>query len=166
MAKPNEQQFKFVQEYLIDLDPQAAAIRAGYSAKTAHTIASELLRKPHIAALLKEEQAKYRQKSWISKDRIVEELATIAFFDIRELYGEDNKLIDVKKLPRQTAAAISSIKRNEVKGYIVAEEIITGEVIEVRANDKIKAIAELAKLMGFYEPIKTDGTQTMTVVFK
>lgn len=48
MAKMTAKQQRFCDEYLIDLDGTKAAIRAGYSAKTAAVIASENLRKPYI----------------------------------------------------------------------------------------------------------------------
>ncbi|MBA8838348.1 phage terminase small subunit [Ochrobactrum sp. RH2CCR150] len=77
-------QERFVAEYLIDLNATQAAIRAGYSEKTAQQQRSRLL----LNVLVQEAIAKGREKTAakleITKERIVDELAKIAFADIRK----------------------------------------------------------------------------------
>ena len=74
-------QTRFVQEYLIDLNATQAAIRAGYSAKTAFAIGHENLSKPNIAAAITEAQAKRAERAEITADRVLEELGEIGFAD-------------------------------------------------------------------------------------
>lgn len=70
MALTDKQQ-RFVAEYLIDLNATRAAIRAGYSAKTARSVGSENLTKPDVAALIRERQAKVAEKAeWTAADRL------------------------------------------------------------------------------------------------
>lgn len=58
MAGLTDKQQRFVDEYLIDLNATQAAIRAGYSEKTANEIGAENLAKPSIAKAIAEAQAK------------------------------------------------------------------------------------------------------------
>lgn len=55
-------QARFVSEYMIDLNATQAAIRAGYSAKTAKQIGQENLTKPDVAAAIAERQGKVAKK--------------------------------------------------------------------------------------------------------
>jgi phage terminase small subunit len=81
----NARQVRFVQEYLLDLNATQAAIRAGYSAKTAKVIGSENLTKPDIAAAIGSAQQKRAERVQISADSVLRELQTIAAADPREL---------------------------------------------------------------------------------
>ena len=67
-------QARFVDEYLVDLNGTQAAIRAGYSPKTAHVIATENLRKPKIALRIAERQAERAEKTQLTTEWIVERL--------------------------------------------------------------------------------------------
>ena len=71
-------QQRFVEEYLIDLNATQAAIRAGYSAKTAAETGYENLRKPQIAEAIAESQAKRSQRTEIDADWVLERLARLA----------------------------------------------------------------------------------------
>jgi phage terminase small subunit len=76
---PKQQQF--VQEYLVDLNATQAAIRAGYSPRTANRIASENLSKLDIQATIDSEIAERSRRTEVTLDRVVKELAAIAFAD-------------------------------------------------------------------------------------
>ncbi|MET3512754.1 hypothetical protein ABIC63_000519 [Pseudacidovorax sp. 1753] len=97
---PKEQ--RFVDEYLIDLNGTQAAIRAGYSASSARQIASENLSKPYIQHAIAEARRAQQQRTRITADRVVQEIANVALADARELvevrtgccrccYGEGHK---------------------------------------------------------------------------
>lgn len=74
----NPKQQRFVQEYLIDLNATQAAIRAGYSEKTAKAIGSENLTKPDIAAAVKEAIEKRTEQADVTVQRIVDGLLSEA----------------------------------------------------------------------------------------
>lgn len=79
MAELSEKQKRFVAEYLIDLNATQAAIRAGYSAKTARSVGSENLTKPDIAAAIAKAQARVAEKAeWTAAERL---LALKTIFD-------------------------------------------------------------------------------------
>ena len=78
-----EKQKRFVSEYLVDLNATQAAIRAGYSQKTADRIGAELLGKTWVAAEIQKEIKKREQRTNITQDRVLEELAAIAFARVK-----------------------------------------------------------------------------------
>jgi len=72
-------QQRFVEEYLIDLNATQAAIRAGYSKKTAGRIASQNLSKLDIQMAISEAIQKRSERTQITADRVLQEYALIAF---------------------------------------------------------------------------------------
>lgn len=74
----NAKQRAFAVEYVKDRNATQAAIRAGYSAKTAYSQAHDLLKKPEIQSLIKELEDAAAERSAITVDRIVERLNKIA----------------------------------------------------------------------------------------
>ena len=64
----------FVEEFLVDLNAKQAAIRAGYSEKTATEIGSENLRKPHVSDAIREAMASRSERTGITADMVVEAL--------------------------------------------------------------------------------------------
>ena len=81
----NSKQQRFVEEYLIDLNATQAAILAGYSPKTANVIGCENLSKPEISNAISRAMAERSRRTGISQDRVVQELAKIAFVNITDI---------------------------------------------------------------------------------
>jgi len=106
-------QKRFVAEYLIDLNATQAAIRTGYSAKTAASQGARLLKQGGVARAVQAAQQARAVRTEITQDRVLQELARIAFFDIRRLYREDGSMKDPCELDADTAAALASIEVKE-----------------------------------------------------
>lgn len=85
MAKLTPKQERFVEEYLIDLNATQAAIRAGYSPNTAKDIGCENLVKPNIRACIDKEMAERSKRTGINKDRVIRELARLAFVNANDV---------------------------------------------------------------------------------
>ena len=85
MSKLNEKQKRFVDEYLIDLNANQAAIRAGYSVKTARSIASELLTKPNIQEEIQRRVDDRAKRTEITQDSVLQLWWQQANVDINEL---------------------------------------------------------------------------------
>ncbi|WP_310731021.1 terminase small subunit, partial [Burkholderia multivorans] len=100
---------RFVDEYLIDLNATKAAERAGYSKRTAGQIGFELLKKPEIAEAISEAMKAREQRTGITQDRVLRELARIAFFDPRKLFDADGRPLPISELDDDTAAAIAGL---------------------------------------------------------
>src|SRR3954452_24234115 len=81
----NERQRRFVAEYLLDLNATQAAIRAGYAAATANRTGPRLLSNVGVAAGIAEAQAGRSRRTEVTQDRVVLELARIAFSDSRRV---------------------------------------------------------------------------------
>jgi phage terminase small subunit len=76
--KLTPKQQRFVDEYLVDLNATQAAIRAGYSQKTARAIGAENLTKPDIAAAIEASRAKATEKAELSVGWVLESLRAVA----------------------------------------------------------------------------------------
>lgn len=142
MAALAEKQATFVQEYLIDLNATQAAIRAGYSPGSAARYAVELLNKTHVAEAIKRAMQERNQRVEISQDRILEELARIAFGDLRDAvtWGKEGvKLKESAELTEDQAAAISEVSETSTK---------EGGSTRIKRHDKVKAIELLMRHKG------------------
>lgn len=87
-----KKQKRFVEEYLIDLNATQAAIRAGYKAENARQLANENLTKPYIAAAIDRAMAERSKRTGINQDRVIQELARIAFVKITDGIGENGEI--------------------------------------------------------------------------
>lgn len=103
-------QAAFVREYLIDLNATQAAIRAGYSAKTAEQQGPRLLGNVGVSQAIAAAQQKRADKLEITAERVLQELARIAFFDPRKLLREDGEPRALSELDDDTAAAIGGLE--------------------------------------------------------
>ena len=87
----NSRQEMFCNEYIVDYNATKAALRAGYSKKTAGSIGSENLKKPEILARVRELQEEKRQKLVISEAFVVTELLE-TYRSCREAFDGKNAL--------------------------------------------------------------------------
>jgi phage terminase small subunit len=99
-------QTMFVSGFLIDGNATAAAKRAGYSERTAEKIGSENLRKPEIAKAIASKQAMRLERNEVSADRIIAQLAAIAFADPRKLFHDDGAMKPLSELDDDMRAAL------------------------------------------------------------
>ena len=102
-------QARFVEEFLFDLNATQAAIRAGYSAKTAKAIGCENLAKPDIAAAIAEAQAARSERTKIDTDWVLTRLADEVTADLAGLYAESGALKPISEWPliwRRSACAV------------------------------------------------------------
>ncbi len=159
-------QTRFVQEYLIDLNATQAAIRAGYSAKTATEQGSRLLTNVKVQAAVQEAQAATAERTEVTVDRVVNELALIAFNDIGNyLTMEDGKVgrLDWSKLPPGATKCIQEITQEEHTGGRGHD---TGETrrTKFKLYSKKDALDLLGKHLGMFDDKSTfDGTLNVIV---
>ena len=134
----------FVEEYLVDRNATQAAIRAGYSEKTAHVIGQENLRKPAIASAVQAAMDERSERTQITADNVLNELAKIGFSDVRSLFTPDGNLKPVSDLDDSAAACLSSIEITTRKARGGDDDEIE-EVAKVRLWDKRAALVDLGK---------------------
>ncbi len=137
-----KKQKRFAEEYLIDLNATQAAIRAGYSPGTAKSIGSENLTKPDIQAYIAKAMAERSKRTGVNADRVVTELAKIAFVNASDVIDADTATLKPDAAPEDTAA-IQSVK---VKTF--GED---GLEREIKMADKLKALELLGKHLGMFK---------------
>ena len=135
-----EKQKRFVEEYLIDLNAKQVAIRAGYSVKNADKIGSELLGKTRVQQAVSEAIAERSRRTGVNQDRVVRELARIAFSNFSDIVDPDTARIR-EDATEDDLACIQSIK-------IKPNEF--GTEREVRLFDKRAALVDLGKHLGMW----------------
>lgn len=155
--KLTKKQQLFVDEYLIDLNATQAAIRAGYSVNSARDIGCENLTKPNIQQAIAEHMAERSKRTGVNQDRIVLELAKIAFVNMGDL-------IDLKNGSILTTAKTDDLACIEGFKYKESDNDYGGSVErEVKFASKLRALELLGKHLGMWND-KLDVNITQPVV--
>lgn len=140
--KLTPKQQRFIDEYLVDLNATQAAIRAGYSEKTARQLAARLLTNVNIQAELQKKQGKLQGKLEITQEKVLQELASIAFANgadfAQVVRGAGVYITPTDQLPPEKLPAIAGIKEG-------------ANGIEVKLHDKVRALELLSKYLGILD---------------
>lgn len=157
-------QKRFCDEYLIDFNASRAYKTAYKSCKsdlTARTNASKLLTKTNIQKYISEKQKEIEEKTEITQKKIIQELAKIALFNIKDIYNENGTLKKVTELDDDTAKAISGVKILQKAGAMeislsktndeIPLEHIPEQTVEFKTNDKTRALELLGKHLGMFK---------------
>lgn len=146
------------------LNGREAAIEAGYSEKTARQKAGALLKHPEIKAYIEEKKAERSKRMEITADTITKEWQKIAFSNIGDLHNTWIKRKDFEKLTTEQKACIQSIDTKVEKKYdSVLETDYYVEYIKVRLYDKLKALENLGKHIGYYEVDNEQSKPQVTI---
>ncbi len=140
-----ERQERFVEEYLVDLNAAQAAIRAGYSRKSASSAGPRLRRLPHIKARIERAMAERTERVRIEQDRVVAELARLAFSDVREFARWDEGGVRVREseaLGPDQSACIAEIVESPGRD---------GRKLKVKLHGKTRALEVLGRHLGMFE---------------
>jgi len=156
MAKLAERQQRFVDEYLIDLNGTQAAIRAGYSVKTADQQASRMLTNVKVQQAIAEKMAIRSKRTGVNQDRVVLELAKIAFVKMTDIVDNYGKI--KASASDDDLSCIESMKYKE-------SESDSGSMVEreVKISPKLKALELLGKHLGMWND-KLDVNITQPIV--
>lgn len=161
----NDKQRRFVAEYLIDLNATQAAIRAGYSLKTAGSQGFDLLKKPEIASAVAAGKGKQLNSSELSAARVLEEMRRLSFSDARKLFDANGNLKPLHTLTDDEAAAIASVEI--VKKNLAAGDGQTDTVHKLKVWDKTRSLEMLAKHFGLLvDRLDVTGTIDVASVLK
>ena len=135
----------FVEEYLIDLNATQAAIRAGYSPDSAKEIGCENLTKPNIRACIDKAMAERSKRTGINQDRILQELAKLAFVNPADVIDFDEATVK-SDAAKEDLACIQSVRTKTMssdKGDMIERE--------VKLCDKKAALELLGKHLGMFK---------------
>lgn len=141
-----DKQRRFVEEYLVDLNATQAAIRAGYSEKTAGQIGDENLKKPEIKQAIQARRKELSEKVEITQERVLKEYARLAFLDPRKLFDNTGAPLPIQELDDDTAAAIVGLDVVQVGN----SDVGIGDILKYKLADKKGALDSVAKHLGMF----------------
>lgn len=146
-------QEQFCQEYIVDLNATQAAIRAGYSEKTADKIGSQLLGKTRVAERVQELQTQRAQTLQVTQEMVVSELAKLGFsnmYDFVSIQDDGTARVDLSALTREQAAAITEVQTEEQTVLGGDDESFRVRKIKFKLADKKGALELLGKHLGMF----------------
>lgn len=157
----------FVREYLIDLNATQAAIRAGYSARTADRIGPQLLGKTCVAEAIAAAIAARSQRTEITADYVLHRLVEIDQMDVLDIMGENMALKPLSEWP--------SVWRRYLSGFDLAEMFegggeqreMVGILKKIKWPDKVKNLELLGKhvaVQAFKDKVEHSGEMTLNVL--
>lgn len=143
---PREQ--RFIERYVESNNGTQSAIVAGYSVKSARTIASQLLKRRNIKEAIERRNAELMDELNFTPDRIIRELAKIAGVDSADFIRIDRDgqpHVDFSGVTRRHLAAVASVENTD-KG------------VKYKTHDKLKALDMLARMGQLYPAERTELT--------
>jgi len=148
-------QIRFCEEYVVDHNGTQAAIRAGYSKKTANEQAARLLANVSVKAHIADLQEDLRNKTSLTAELIIEELRSLGFWSIKDFLDEDNSVTDLKKMTKAQLRPVVGIK---------VTETVIGDVREVKTElkmaDKRASLVDLGRHLGIFKEDNKQKSQS------
>lgn len=135
-------QKRFCEEYLIDHNQVQASIRAGYSKRSANIHATRVFWLPQVQAYIKPLMEKITQKTLLTAELVLEEMARIAFANIADYYKQD---------PKTKKWKIKDLNELTPKQQACISEYSPGEFIKLHSKDS--ALDKLGKHFKLYTDI-------------
>ena len=178
MAELTARQQRFCDEYLIDLNATQAAIRAGYSEKTAYSAGQRMLKNVEVQKYIEERKADRVERTEITQDMVLRELAIIAFSNAADYAS----IIEKDAMVEVNGATVPLVDGdgNPIK-YRTVEPVLTSELtdnqkkalavikkgrdgFEVKPYDKVKALELLGKHLGMWtDKVEMDADMDMNI---
>jgi len=148
-------QRRFVEEYLVDLNGKQAAIRAGYSPKTAEVQASQSLRNVKVQAAITAAQARRSQRIELTQDTVLRELAVLALSDLTHYAIDDAGNVQLRAgAPEGAMRAVASLKKK-----IVHTDAGVSYETEIRLWNKPAGIRMAGEHLGLFKGGEREGPE-------
>lgn len=152
-AIQNPRQRKFCIEFIVDNNGTQAAIRAGYSENSARQTAAKLLSKANIQAAIAELKKEQEARTIGDADKVIHELALIAFSDIKKFvtWAPEERVVGVDPNGRPvkvTVDCIHLLPSADVDGRVIQEVSHTQHGIKIKLYDKVEALMALGEHFG------------------
>ncbi|MGS6190928.1 terminase small subunit [Enterobacter asburiae] len=161
MAKLTDKQELFAREYLKDLNATQAAIRAGYSEKTAKEVGYENLTKPHVLELVAELKAQRVEQTGIDAAYVLRRLVEIDQMDAADILDDEGGLLPISAWPKVWRTSLSGLDLNRLRmaGKNDEEDIET-TIQKIKWPDKVKNL----ELLGKHVNVQAFREQTATEI--
>jgi len=163
MKELTPKQSRFVEEYLIDLNATQAAIRAGYSAKTANDQIGKLMATPHIKAAIDAARAARSEETKIDAAWVLKRLALEADADLADIYSENGAIKPVHDWPKiWRQGLVAGVEHVEVKD---SEGNATGDVVvKIKVSDRVRRLELIGKhvnVNAFQDQVAIAGVEAL-----
>lgn len=151
-------QSRFVDEYLLEPNATQAAIRAGYSEKTAKSQAQRLLTNVGVANAIAKRQQERAFRTNINADYVLHRLAEIDQLDVADIIDDAGNMLPIKQWPKSWRTSISGLDVHEM----MTDDVMT-VVRKIKWPDKLKNIELLGKhnSVRAFEVEKESGAEDM-----
>jgi phage terminase small subunit len=138
---------RFVDAYLKDPNGTHAAIEAGYSEKGARQTGSILLSNPNVLAEIQKRQARLLKRAEVTAERVLAELAAIAFLDPANFYDEAGNLIPVRNMAPEVRRALTSLEVEEICAGRSEHRAVVGALKKIKFANKLGPLNALARYL-------------------
>lgn len=164
MKKLPPKQTAFVDEYLIDMNGTQAAIRAGYSARTAREQAVKLLAKPPIRELVSQRMQQRSEATKIDAAMVLRRHAEIDAMDVADIMDDNGALLPIREWPKSWRTTISGVEVMEMMGSKSDDEKLA-VLRKIKWPDKLRNLELLGRHtnVGAYRD-NGDSNQILQVV--
>lgn len=153
----------FIGQYLADADRNAtrAAIAAGVPERSAAVTASRWMKSPKVAAAIQEGTARIEAKLEVKAERVLRELAKLAFYDPRDLFDEKGQLKKFTELDEITRAAVAGLDV-ETREFEGEGPVVQTYVKKFKLADKGQNLERLGRYLKlFTDRVEHDGRVTL-----
>lgn len=143
-------QHRFAEEYLIDLNATQAAIRAGYSRRTAYSIGHDTLKEPEVAAIIERLMAARAARTGIDAEWVLRRLVAEVDADMADLYDEHGALLPIEDWPLiWRTGLIAGVETEELKAEGAdGKSVAIGQVRKVKQSDRLKRLELIGRHVG------------------
>lgn len=149
----NPRQRQFCIEFIVDNNGTQAAIRAGYAENSARQTAAKLLSKANIQAAIAELKKEQEARTIGDADKVIHELALIAFSDIKKFvsWAPEERVVGVDPNGRPVKVIVDNIHlrpSSDVDGRVIQEVSQTQHGLKIKLHNKVEALKMLGEHFG------------------
>lgn len=153
MGKLTPKQERFCHEYVVDLNASAAAIRAGYSARSARSSSDRCMKNADVQSKIQDLQKDQAVRTGITADMVLKKLWSIVEFDLRTLVGADGAIGHPTEWPDGAAAAVTGLSESQ-------------HGRNVRIESKLKALELVGRHLGmFVDRVNHEGAESQVHIY-
>jgi len=154
-------QRRFVEEYLLDMNATQAAIRAGFSERTANQQGPRLLEHPAIMAAIDAAKIKRSEKLEVDAEWMLQRLVAEAEADLADLYDQNNNLKQIENWPEiWRQGLVAGVEIEALFAGYGENRIQIGEVKKLKLSDRVRRLELIGKhvrVNAFQEVVQHKG---------
>jgi len=154
-GKLTPKQARFIDEYLKDLNATQAAIRAGYSPKTAQEISSETLSKPIIQEAVQKRRNELSAKAQMDQEWVLNNYKKLVDYTLEEIYDDDGNLLPISQMSENARFASYGLRKVKKKAITInkdgSKKLSETNMHELKFTDKKAVFDQIGKHLGMFK---------------